>query len=287
MISLNKINFFCIGAQKSGTSTLFQLLKQHPDVYIPANKEAHFFDRDFIYSNGIEWYLKKYYSNWQGQKMVGSVTPSYLYADKVPGRIKSIFNKELKFIVILRNPIDRAFSSYLMNVSNGNEKYNFELAIQNEVERIKKSEQADILYSYIKRGYYFEQLNRYFKKFNSKNFLILTFEKDVIAQPQEMMKKVCEFLSIEEFQFNYAIKKNEFKPPLNVLEKGIKKIHRLAAKTGLVEDTFGKRQALFIKKQEKPMLQKNRREELLHHYFIDDIEKLSLLLNMDFKEIWK
>lgn len=286
MISNTQINFFCIGAQKSGTSTLFQLLKQHPDVFIPTKKEAHFFDRELIYAKGIEWYLKKFFNNCSNQKIVGTITPSYIFAEQVPDRLKENFNDQLKFIVILRNPIDRAYSQYLMNISNGKEKSEFEEALSKEAKRIIKSEQSYLDYSYVGRGLYSVQLKRYFEKFNPKNFLILTFEKDVIAQPQEMMKKVCEFFSIEEFQFNYIVEKNEFKPKMNFIDKGLKKVHRLAVIIGFSKDSFDKRYNIFSKNEEKPKLKESLRATLLEKYFSDDINELSKLLKIDFKNIW-
>ena len=73
------MNFFCVGAQKAGTTTLHNILIQHSDIYLPKEKEARYFDKEDIYNNGIEWYINTFYSNYSGEKICGSITPEYLF----------------------------------------------------------------------------------------------------------------------------------------------------------------------------------------------------------------
>ena len=75
-------NFMCIGAAKSGTTTLYDILKQHPDIYIPAFKEPHFFDIPENYNNGIEWYEKNYF-RYINKKIIADFTPSYFLKNKL------------------------------------------------------------------------------------------------------------------------------------------------------------------------------------------------------------
>ena len=105
-------NFMCLGAAKSGKTTLYDILKQHPDIYLPSFKEPHFFDIHDNYNNGIDWYMKNYYSK-SNFKAIGDFTPSYFFEKEAPKRIYDALSKDIKFIVILRHPVDRAYSHYL------------------------------------------------------------------------------------------------------------------------------------------------------------------------------
>ena len=77
-------NFLCVGAQKAGTTTLYDILKQHPNIYLPKVKELHFFDKDDRYKLGLEWLTKYFVNGYKNQKAVGEITPSYLFYEKVP-----------------------------------------------------------------------------------------------------------------------------------------------------------------------------------------------------------
>lgn len=283
MIKEKHINFFCIGAQKSGTSTLFQLLRQHPDVFIPKNKEAHFFDRDAKYIKGIDWYLTNYYEDWSQQKVTGSITPSYMFSEKTPYRIKETLSASPKFIVLLRNPVDRAWSHYLMNVGVGKEKMSFKDAILAEETRLNESEQQWIRFSYIQRGFYYKQLKAYFDLFGKQNFLILNFEEEVLNESKNLMTKVCDFLNIEEIEFNFEIEKNQFKSQRSFSEKLVRKVYRL----GGINKAFGDVNSMFKKSEPKPTLNKKTRQQLMEEYFAKDINSLSMLLNFDFNKLWK
>jgi len=213
-----KINFLCVGAQKSGTTTLFEILKQHPDIYLPEVKETHFFDDDALYNKGIDFLIKNFYSSYQGEKAVGDITPAYMYFEYVPERIYKTLGKDIKLIFILRNPADRAFSHYLMTYRRGLEYLNFWDAIKEEPKRLKKGYFHRIHYSYIDRGYYAKQIKRFLKFFPRENMKIFIFEKDFL--PLEARKKtiseILEFLEVENIELNINIKSNEGKIPKNI-----------------------------------------------------------------------
>jgi len=79
---MNRPNFLCIGAQKAGTTLLFDILKQHPDIYLPEAKELHFFDRDEEYDKGIFWYRDAHFKGAEHRKCIGEVTPSYIFLNR-------------------------------------------------------------------------------------------------------------------------------------------------------------------------------------------------------------
>ena len=281
-----QINFYCLGVQKAGTSTLFQLLKQHKDVFLPIDKEAHYFDWDRLYKPGLNWYYNKFFKNCHGEKIIGTITPSYLYSEKVPNRIKVDIGEDIKFIVILRNPAERAWSQYLMNVRDGIENLAFEEAIKKEQKRIKESEYADLNFSYTNRGFYSKQLKRYFELFGSQNFLILSFEKDIVDNQQETMSKICGFLNICAYDFDYSVNKNEFKPKKTKLEHIFRRIIGFTNKMAITKTEFGRVDNLFKSKTTKPKLKDSTREHLLDNVFATEIIELSSLLKVDYKEIW-
>ena len=100
-------NLFCIGCPKSGTTTLFKILCQHSQIHTPKFKEPFFFNNS-NYQNGIDWYANTYYDDIKNEKWVLDFTPSYLYSDEALFRINEYSKgKDLKFIVMLRNPVER------------------------------------------------------------------------------------------------------------------------------------------------------------------------------------
>lgn len=124
-------DFIIIGAQKCGTTSLFNYLSKHPDVSLPEEKEIHFFDK--FYNKGINWYKKNFLNDGM---LTGEATPYYIYHPHVTVRISSCC-PNAKLIVMLRNPIDRAYSNFSMEKQRNNEPLaTFEEAIAAEPKRI-------------------------------------------------------------------------------------------------------------------------------------------------------
>jgi len=123
-------NLICPGAAKSGTTTLYDLLRQHPDVLMSSKKEANFFVQN--YQKGKEWYEKLYFSGWKDEKIIGDITPSYMSFKYVAKRIHDMLGNGIKFIFLLRNPVTRAYSHYWMTRRNGLENKSFEEALSLE-----------------------------------------------------------------------------------------------------------------------------------------------------------
>ena len=103
-------NFICLGAAKSGTTTLYDILRQHPEIYISTFKEPHFFDIPENYKNGIDWYEKNYFKN-ADKRVIPEFTPSYFFDKESPKRIFNDLGDKVKFVVLLRHPVDRAILS--------------------------------------------------------------------------------------------------------------------------------------------------------------------------------
>lgn len=133
-------NFFIVGVQKAATTSLHNYLLYHPEIYLPAQKETKFFVDDKRYAKGIDYYEKTYFSDWNSQPAVGEIDPDYIYFQNALERISLHINiSATKFIFIFRNPVDRAFSHYLMTYRRGFEPLSFEDATEQEPNRIKKT----------------------------------------------------------------------------------------------------------------------------------------------------
>ena len=105
-------NFLIIGAARAGTTTIYNHLKDHPDVYLPAQKrpEPHFFLKESEYARGISYYEERFFSARRDERAVGEASTSYLFGQQVPKRIRAAL-PGVKLICVLRNPVERAFSS--------------------------------------------------------------------------------------------------------------------------------------------------------------------------------
>ena len=204
-------DFIVVGAQKAGTSALFNYLVQHSSIIEPAKKEVHYFD--LYYNKGINWYkhffpsktYKKFVKFKTGNAITGEATPIYSYLPRCLDRIKKDL-PNVKIIFVMRNPIDRAFSHYHMNLRKKRESLSFEEAIEKEKERLKYEKQnvnkipSEELYehynhSYLERGEYFTQIKKIETLFPKKQILILDSE-ELKKDTNNQMQYVFKFLGV-------------------------------------------------------------------------------------------
>ena len=163
----DKLSFFVIGAQKAGTTSIHNILSKHPKLCLPTIKETHFFSKNENYIKGNKWYYS-WFDN-MSDKILGEVDPEYLYYPEAAKRIKKNFTNP-KFIVVLRHPMERAYSHYLMSVRRGYETLSFENAIINEQKRLKKGWFSKQNFSYLDRGNYYNQISNYKSIFPNSKF---------------------------------------------------------------------------------------------------------------------
>ena len=143
------------GVQKSGTGTMRTALGLHPQILMTRQKELHFFDRHF--DRGVEWYESQFTPN-RRQIQFGEATPDYLYDREARERMAATL-PDAKFIVILRDPVDRAYSHFWHTGRKGWEDKTFEEALELEPERIATPVLEErSRYSYVDRGRYIDQL---------------------------------------------------------------------------------------------------------------------------------
>ncbi len=168
-------DFVIIGAQRGGTTSLYRSLTEHPDVGAALRKEVHFFDR--YHANGLDWY-RAHFPRHGEASVVGEASPYYLFHPGVPQRVREVL-PQARFIALLRNPVDRAYSHYQMLVRRGVEDLSFEEAVAREPERLAGGDpesQAWRHYSYLTRGLYAEQIERWWDVFPREQLLIVKSE---------------------------------------------------------------------------------------------------------------
>jgi hypothetical protein len=195
-----------IGAQKAGTSSLFAWLSQHPRVCASDVKEVHYFDLHF--DKPEAWYRAHFRA---GPKpgLALEASPYYLFHPLAPARAHRQV-PEARLIVLLRDPVDRAFSHHQHNVALGIDPLSFAAALEREGERLGSSEQ-DLLtgrcshsdahqhYSYAARGRYADQIERWLTFFPIDQFLFLDFH-ELCSSPAISLARVCEFLGLPQLQ---------------------------------------------------------------------------------------
>lgn len=205
-----KPQFLGIGAQKAGTTWLYENLRIHPELYLPAGKELHYFDRD-ISSNVNYWDLFKGHN-----KMNGEITPAYSVLSYE--RIKYIHSilPNVKIILILRNPIERAWSMIMM-------KYN---ALNIPIEEVNEEEICKFmkLYACINRSNYIQILDNWKSVFPENQIFIGMYE-DIRSDPKMFLNNIFHFLGVgEESNFeNYPYDKKVFSGEYNGIPKKYKK----------------------------------------------------------------
>lgn len=182
-------DFIIIGAARCGTSSLWANLAEHPRLKPPDprafkqfasnHKEIHFFDKEIKFKKGVDFYRSFFIGPPQRFYYFES-TPNYLYMPKVPERVKAIA-PNAKFIAMLRNPVDRAWSHF----SNWRKKCGWTESIL-----------YDPNYEILKKGIYHEQLARWFEHFDQSQFLIIRSE-DYFANEHRIIKEALTFIGVE------------------------------------------------------------------------------------------
>lgn len=285
-MTITKIpNLFIGGVQKSGTTSLHYFLSKHSDIFIPKiPEELHFFDIDENYSKGLDWYMACF-SQWQGEPIIAQTSPLYIYQPQVPARIQA-FNPEAKFIFILRNPVDRAYSHYWNSIRYGYEHLSFEKALDQEKERINKNSDFRRKYSYVDRGKYTEQLLRFYDFFPRENILILLF--DQLKKSYIDIGNICgQFLGIDSNKFVYpetqTFVSNQAKiPRFNFLQQWISKQYEYRSIQGEIDIPLPARfiHKINLKKAKYPSMREETKLRLISEYK-NEIISLQNLLNID------
>lgn len=188
-------DFFIVGAAKSGTTSLFHYLVQHPSVYIPPFKEPHYFSE--FYDGGtpnfrtLEDYLGLFAQAPDDAK-TGDASTSYLYSEVAAKRIYEI-QPQARIIAVLRNPIDRAYSFYWHNRRDSVEKLSFEEALDEEPRRIR--ENRHFRFHYVQSGLYTAQVRKYLDLFGPNAVRVYLFED--LHDAAGLCRHIFSFLGVD------------------------------------------------------------------------------------------
>ncbi len=269
-----KVDFIGIGAFRSGTSWIAQVLREHPEICVPHIKEIEFFSK--YYQKGMSWYESQFTER-GGPRVRGEYSNSYLCDEDAPKRIKKHF-PEAKLVVCLRNPVDRAYSHYWWGALN----FNKDAGID----------------EYLEEGFYHRYLVRWFDLFSQEKIHIILFD-NIESRPGTVVRDLYEFLGVD----------SSFVPPslgkkvnpaakvrfrfLVVLFK-LRKFLEKAGLGGLIDflkraNLYNRIQRLYVMVNRKeatyPPMSRSERERL-RKVFRKDIESLEKLIGRDLRG-WK
>ncbi len=203
-------HFVIVGASRSGTTSLYHLLTRHPLIEPAESKELHFFDKHF--GEGVGWYRSCFPPPARRDERTtisGESTPYYLFHPHAARRMAQTL-PEARVLVLLRNPVDRAYSQYQQQVKRGREPLPFEEAIRAEEQRLEgewrrmsEDEGYDSFnlqrYSYLARGVYADQLSRWRRFFADEQMLVLRSE-EFFERPREALRRVVRFLDLPDWE---------------------------------------------------------------------------------------
>lgn len=296
MAILTKPNFFIVGAAKSATTSIYHYLSQHSDVFFPTIKEPKYFSSKYINfpQTGPGDYeftdkptikeLKDYlalYKKGVGYKIIGDASVDNLYYYQTAEDIKK-FSPDARILIILRNPVDRAFSHYTHFIRDKRETETFKRALELEELRIKSG--YEFSWHYRKAGLYYEQVKNYLNVFEN-NVKVVLFE-DINNRPNEILEEICIFLDINYSEINNirftkhntsGNAKNQLFAYLvnspNFLKKHLKKLLPFRQRSTL--------KAYFNQINNSSIHLDNPVREELKIYFKEDVNKLQKLINLN------
>jgi len=296
-------DFLIIGAAKAGTTALYHQLGAHPNIFMSQQKEMNFFalenqiidfkgpgDMSGIHRTSIT-NIKKYLSFFEGAKygqVKGEVSPLYLYSDSAATNIHK-YAPNIKIVICLRNPIDRAFSAFLHLIRDRREiESDFLTAFSKNQERLDAS-WAEI-WHYGSMGLYADQLERYFSVFDKNQILILVYEK-FLNDPQSTLKKICDFLKIDStIEIDFEKKYNKSGSPR------FQRIHQMLIRPHFIKNlgkiflpkgirTWIRESIINLNLKNKPTITPEQIQSI-YPFFEEDIHRTEVLINTDLSH-WK
>lgn len=274
-----KPNFLFIGPDKSGSTWIYEVLKRHPEVYMSPAKELFYFD--YFYEKGLAWYLKAFQDATDIHKVIGEVSHDYLFSPIAARRIKRDL-PGVKLMVCLRNPVNRAFSSYLFMIRQGRVNGSFEEALTDMPELIE-------------HGFYAKHLVAYFEIFGKADIHIGLFDQ-LKTKPDIFVDALFRFLEIE----SRSLSDDFLKPVLPasyprsmMLAKFTKALAMRVRSAGwpkvvnMVKGSPIIQRVLFqpYSQAKKPRIREETNKKL-KEVFRDDVERLEIMVETNIISLW-
>jgi hypothetical protein len=277
-----KVGVFIVGAPKAGTTSLFHYLDAHPDILMSSVKEPDYFSDKELLSQSLYYggsrvdTIEKYnnlFPDGNDGKILGEGSVSYLFYPEVPLRIKK-YNSESKIIIMLRNPVERAFSHFLMDYRLGLTSVSFETEFH-------KKEGLNFQ-QYFLLGNYSTQINRYVKVFGRENIHVIWYS-DFKKNSEKEVKKVFNFIGVNSSpKIDFGTVHNSFTMPKNNFIRMIysvvwlRKTLTLMFPSKLIKSVRN----LFFREGNKPKLQEDLRRKI-QLYYQNEIKELEQVLSVN------
>jgi len=282
-----KVGVFIVGAPKAGTTSLFHYFDAHPEIKMSSEKEPDFFSDKELLEQGLyyggsridtlEKYNKLFFER-KEEKMLGEGSVSYLFYSEVPIRIKE-YNPKSKIIIMLRNPIERAYSHYLMDYRLGLTSESFE-------SEFYKKEGLNFQ-QYFLLGNYSSQIKRYLDVFGNENIHIVWYS-DFKKNSEKEVKEVFNFIGVNSsFKIDFETIHNSFTMPKNNF---IRMIYSVVWLRKFLTFMFPSKllklvRGTLFRKGDKPKLQESLKKEI-QLYYQNDIQQVEQILSVNL-ETWK
>lgn len=230
-------NFFLIGAAKAGTTSLHDVLRQHPEIFCSQVKETGFFITEDRWTKGLEWYQQTHFSQAAGYSARGESTAVYLlFSEVVARRMHEVYGDHpLKFLAILRDPVKRAYSHYWQRIHTGLEKLSFEEALAQEEQRLRENREwllrtGRAHYGYFRGGCYATLLEPYLALYPRENFHFVLLD-DLQERFLPTMREIATFLGVEaDFAFQPVQSNSAAQPRSQKLSTFLYRPHGLVHK---------------------------------------------------------
>lgn len=270
------VNLFIVGAVKGGTTWLYEVLRSSNDVFCAELKEPQFFNPSYVSRkhivaiSSIESYQRRI-AKADKEKIIVDGSATYLTTPDSPSLIKK-YNPNAKIVIMLRDPVERAFSHYLMDMREGVTNSSF----------IKSDRTVDK--KYINFSKYSQGVKKYLECFGDSNVLIISSNE--MKSPERLIKKVCEFLEIKEFEsLDVFLPKNPAAIPKNRVYQKILANESLRAFSGRVfsSKVRSKIKQMLVSSSDLPVLHEHEYLEVYNRYFQHEKEQINKLTG---KEFW-
>ena len=290
----NTPNLFLVGAPKAGTTSIYNYIINHPDIFMSPIKETNHFTYNEINDQGLYYNdtkivkIEDYYSLFsgsQGEKYIGEASVSYLFYNNVSRKIYDL-NPKAKIIILLRNPVERGFSHFLMDKRLGYVDISFEEIVY----KTSKHELLSLYYQqFVELGYYHNQVERYLNTFGKENVGVYLFD-DVVVDGQYVLNKVYDLLEIDRVATSEIIKKHNVNMnPKNKLVSNLyisRDFRSMIRKIFSNKTLLNKIKYLLFTVDQKPELNKEMHKYLINLY-LSDIISLEKLIDRDLSHWYK
>jgi hypothetical protein len=192
-------HFFIVGAQRCGTTYLYMLLDEHPDIEMakPIKPEPKFFITESLFSKGPKYYESCFFGSKPEARVMGEKSTTYIESELAAQQIVNVF-PDAKILVVLRNPVERAISNYWFSVNNGIETSPIEEAFYNEQNRRENYDHSKFStspFAYLQRGRYIEYLSMYEHYFSRDSIKVILYEK--LVTETDVLESIFDFLGVD------------------------------------------------------------------------------------------